>query len=276
MQFPLAILALLSLASASLVKVLIFNSDGSKRGFLGITLNGYGYVADSPTIYDFDSNNMLVYTPSLKFTLSMFNNFDIVLQTTFGPTGTPLSLLKAPTKGPQYMIQNTPFYASTGTKYTLGVAGYAVIGQVGNTPPSGSRIYLVMEYLSPISSSTTSSTTSSSTGWSNTTVTITSQTTSYTTYCPLPTVITITTCGTDNCYPVPVTVTTATTITCAACVVPVTVAAPITTLAVDTATAQPAPAPAPATTVSIAPVANAAAKHAAGFVGAAAVAAALL
>lgn len=44
--------------------------------------------------------------------------------------------------------------------------------------------------------------------------------TSYTTYCPLPTVVTITSCGTAACYPTAVTVTTATTITCAQCIAP--------------------------------------------------------
>ncbi|WPK24657.1 hypothetical protein PUMCH_001937 [Australozyma saopauloensis] len=65
--------------------------------------------------------------------------------------------------------------------------------------------------------------------------------TSYTTYCPLPTVVTITTCGTQTCYPTAVTVTTATTVTCANCLVPqasttVVVPPPVTLASVSTAT----------------------------------------
>ncbi|RKP30241.1 hypothetical protein METBISCDRAFT_23519 [Metschnikowia bicuspidata] len=51
------------------------------------------------------------------------------------------------------------------------------------------------------------------TTWSNHTVT------SFTTYCPEPTVLTATTCDTV-CVPTALTLTTATTITCAVCVVP--------------------------------------------------------
>lgn len=270
MQLSLALLASLSLVSADLVKVLVFSKvDGSNKGYLGVSGNNFGSIVSGQTNYDLDANNVLVFSPSQKFTFSIFTDGELVLQTVFRPTGMPLALSKAPTKGPQYLVNNSPFYACQGKKYTLGVSGLAVVAQLGGSPPSGcERIDLVVEYLNPPTSSSTTTTSSSAT-WSNTTVTTittTNQITSYTTYCPLPTVVTITSCVNANCYPVPVTVTTATTITCNNCVVPTsTVAAAVATAIVGTPLA-----------TSISPVANAAVKNAAGFVGFAAAAAVLL
>lgn len=64
--------------------------------------------------------------------------------------------------------------------------------------------------------------TSTPVSWSNGTVTAPVTYTSYTTYCPEPTVITITSCDVHLCGPKTLTVTSASTVTCALCLVPAT------------------------------------------------------
>lgn len=66
--------------------------------------------------------------------------------------------------------------------------------------------------------------------WTNNTITKPITYTSYTTYCPEPTVITITTCEVEQCYAKTVTITTATTLTCDYCVPPSTGTVTATTL----------------------------------------------
>lgn len=132
----------------------------------------------------------------------------------------------------------------------------------------------------PITS--TSTTTTGSVIWANTTIT------SYTTYCPESTVITITSCKDNACTAQPITVTTATTITCTACVVPPL----LTTVTTQPTVAPTTPAPssvapttltsttsAPSTSPSSAPsvtVTAGAAKNAMGLAGAVGLAALLL
>lgn len=93
--------------------------------------------------------------------------------------------------------------------------------------PSASGCYPIDLTVSATWSTSSSSTPppiSSTTDNGNSTTLITTTLpviTSYTTYCPLPTVITVTSCSQDKCVPVPVTVTTASTVTCQSCVAPV-------------------------------------------------------
>lgn len=82
---------------------------------------------------------------------------------------------------------------------------------------------------------------STSSSWTNGTLTYPAAYTSYTTYCPEPTVITITTCEVEQCYKKVVTITAATTLTCDYCVVPTTATATATTLLTKAAPTKPVP-----------------------------------
>lgn len=188
-----------------------------------------------------------------------------------GVQAATLQLSRAPSPGPIYLVNNFQFWACTGQIGSNNFVTPVVIAQdpsINTAPfPTCQKVFLVAQFDNPRSSSssaststaasvstsasaTTSSLTSSSvsskvasssaSAWTNTTLsTVTTKyipTTSYTTYCPLSTVITVTTCGTNTCYPVPITVTTATTITCSNCIVPTTTASSSASYASNTPT----------------------------------------
>lgn len=283
MQITLALLSTVALVAAEAIQFRVLSSSGLNMGYVNSKFinSGYtvGYLANSPTIYEIDSKRLVNQpapgAPSLYY-MQYYRLGDgyVMNFAANGAQAIPVQF------GPRNVVTNYQYWACPNLKDPAGFtrADSVILGTASgnNTVPykGCSKVVLVAEY--PRRSSSSSSRSSTSSTWTNTTTTITttSQVTSYTTYCPLPTVITITSCGTQTCYPVPVTVTTATTITCASCIIPprtstVTKTSKATTL--STSTVAPTSKPAVPTTLV-----NGAGKNAFGVAGIAGVVAFLI
>lgn len=165
------------------------------------------FLGGTPNFYNFDpaSKSVSFTSGGLPYKLgsaTLMSNTFWGMMTIVGGPGVPLNT------DANNKVTNNYFWAckNVNDPYKYSVNNAAIlINNVGNLTapaPSCTRVHI---YKNTVASPTGNNGT-----W-----------TSYTTYCPLPTVVTITSCDTV-CYPTAITVTTATTITCANCVVPVT------------------------------------------------------
>lgn len=258
MKFTLAASAL---ASAAIVAadsaVLSVTSGDQTLGYLYSKHEGAGFnyffLTNSAGAQTFDYN---ASTKQLSFQAGAYpyNFGSFAPYLAVGPAVTPVALTLDGDK-----ITNFNFWSCSNTQDPYGYSNsekvIAINSASNSTAPFPSCTKVDVRKKSAAASS--SSAGSTTTTWSNTTVT------SYTTYCPLPTVVTITSCSSNACAPTAITVTTATTITCTACVAPTTTVAPTSK-----------------TTTSVAPssvtVINGAGKNAMGAIGIAGIAAFLL
>lgn len=265
MKFTLAAATLASAAVVAADQVqLNVQQNGQSIGYLTSLHEGAGFnyffVGPSGETYNFDPSTNILSAPQGQFT----GNFGVFAPfLAIGPAVTPEAL-----KLDKDKITNYNFWACSNVQdpynYSQSTPVIVVNGRGNDTAPFASckKVELVKTGGSSSGSSSSSSTVTSS-QWSNVTIT------SYTTYCPETTVITITSCKDNACHPTAVTVSTATTITCTACVVPPATSTK-TTVAPTSVTSSAAPSP------TITTASNAGAKNAIGAIGVVGVAALLL
>ncbi|WPK27608.1 hypothetical protein PUMCH_005004 [Australozyma saopauloensis] len=267
MKFTLAATALATAAVVAAEPAIIsVHANNARVGYLYGMHEGAGfdYLFVGPTAQnlDYNTNSKVITAPFGQYTGQLgVGSFAPYLA--LGPAVTPLTL----SLDDKRKILNYNFFScqNTGDPYSFSKLTPVIIANAAgnNTLPFPGCTNVELFVRKPASSSSSSASASaSSTVWTNTTIT------SYTTYCPLPTVVTITSCANNACVPTAITVTTATTIVCQYCVAPTTVAPQTTTAPKTTAPATTAPA-----TISV--VAGAA-KNAIGAIGVAGVAAMLL
>lgn len=214
-------LAAITLATASLVAadpaLLAVQADGKDIGYLLSKHEGAGFNyffvgnSGSAETYDYNPANQ-----QLSFT-SGSNVFN------FGHQGSYLAIGPAINPEPLSLasndrISNYNFWACYNTNdpynYSNSTQVIIITDVLATTQPFPSCTKVDLFKRGPLPSASSTSGGISSNSWSNGTYT------SYTTYCPTPTVVTITSCVINVCLPTPITVTAATTITCAQCLLP--------------------------------------------------------
>lgn len=281
MKFTFVTLATAALVAADIQIQVLTSDTGLQLGFVNAKTgpgasNAFAYVDSAATLLLY-ANNLAYYVPSAS--VGPFPMVSVLVSTkgflivAFARTATTPLNFQPLTTTTSY-IANAQYWACTNFAELGGLSSsFPLIVSTAfsaSAPASTCRKVNLVVNNNQLSSSSSSSTAKPvTTTWSNGTVT------SYTTYCPLPTVITITSCDTV-CYPTAVTVSTATTITCNNCLAPTTkTVTAVSTLATSTSPAKPSTVASTSTVKSIS-VVNAGVKNAVGAMGIAGIAAMLL
>lgn len=303
MKFTLATLATAVVVAAVPIQIAVYDSLGVQTGSVIVQNSGlkaYAYVGSPAATLDLRPDNSIYYTQGsgapMALSYSQLTKGNYIYN--FAPSNPALPISWGLGFGDYTSIGGFQYWACTNMNEPGSLSNLIplIVGTqwTGTAPSANCKSITLMVPNKQISSSSSSASTRASsasskapvtTAWANRTIT------SYTTYCPLPTVVTITTCDTV-CYPKAVTVSTATTITCANCVVPTTTVVLTSTKAAVSTSAKPStvvssakpstvvssakPSTVASTSIKSLTVVNGGAKNAMGAMGIAGVAALLL
>lgn len=221
-SFALTSLAVASFAMASSEVVFrIQKFDGTKIGFLNTIKSGdntYLGVSAQSQRFDFDHGVVSSKVNGKESKMGIDNNLLV-----FGPNAIPQGFWLFG----DGLAPHTFWLCPGSIDGRSAQVDKAIFGLMNSDKPDPrcEQIYLNREACNLVIPLTTTDVTidcltSTTSSWTNGTLTKPVTYTSYTTFCPEPTVVTITTCDVEQCYPKAVTITTATTLTCNYCVAP--------------------------------------------------------